>query len=775
MRITPRPVACASLCPMDRDARHPDAGGHFGRWGFDGAGLPCFDCEPDPRAAALVLPEGGAGRLWHQVGNAAMTATAHLDGSMTLYATDRGFVRLAAPRGWGLPGLEGDAPPRRARWGIGYASWEVERHGAGITRRVWAPDGAVPALRVDVEVTTDRPTTYREVWDLTPEPLLPGPLMSRAVPPPSTHRGLDRIAWRVMLGTAGAARSATDALRRVAARGMVLHAQPRPEVGAVLLRSKRRRGPAARPAWIDLSLPVVALLALDGPVATPEGPGLRVAVPKGVTRLAFAVAFVDDASDLPGLMATLRAARPQPAPLRLALPRSPDLEREATWHAASLTGAQVHDDHFEHRYVAQGSAYSFVHGVQGAPRDYALSAVPLTFVDPEGARDLLHVMMQMTAPDGAMQYAHVGRGRCTGGGLHATPSDLPLFLLWALTEHIWATGDGGLLDAWVPFRPAPDAGGSTTRERVLLAYEYLRDRVGLGPHGMLRVGSGDWADPISAMVRDRRAFHRRGESGFNTAFGAWVLPRAAMLVRDAHPGAADEMEDFAAGLRAAMEAMWTGGWFLRGWDGAGRPLGQDHLFLDGQVWALIARIGSDEQRSTLVREIAARCDDPSPIGATILDRPHPVRHGLLPEGWDCNGGVWAAINALLAWGYAAHDPARALRSIEQQSLAAHAHAYPNVWYGIWSGPDAYNAHFGDRPGETFVQPATPMTEFPVMNSNAHAGPLLALLRVLGIETEPRGVVVRPRLDLPTWRLETALGTFTGGGPAEPGRASPVSG
>lgn len=31
-----------------------------------------------------------------------------------------------------------------------------------------------------------------------------------------------------------------------------------------------------------------------------------------------------------------------------------------------------------------------------------------------------------------------------------------------------------------------------------------------------------------------------------------------------------------------------------------------------------------------------------------------------------------------------------------------------------------------------MQPATPMQEYPVMNSNAHAGPLLGLLKVLAV-------------------------------------------
>lgn len=103
--------------------------------------------------------------------------------------------------------------------------------------------------------------------------------------------------------------------------------------------------------------------------------------------------------------------------------------------------------------------------------------------------------------------------------------------------------------------------------------------------------------------------------------------------------------------------------------------------------------------------------------------------------------------------------------LHEQSLAAHAAAYPHVWYGIWSGPDSYNSAMGDREGETFVQPATPMTEFPVMNSNAHAGPLLALLKVMGVEAGPNGIVVDPHVPdgIGPWRLRTALVDVEGDG------------
>jgi len=45
-----------------------------------------------------------------------------------------------------------------------------------------------------------------------------------------------------------------------------------------------------------------------------------------------------------------------------------------------------------------------------------------------------------------------------------------------------------------------------------------------------------------------------------------------------------------------------------------------------------------------------------------------------------------------------------------------------------------------------------------MNSNAHAGPLLALLKALGVEATPDGIVVEPRApaSLGAWRLTTSL-------------------
>lgn len=784
----------------EQGERGGGGGGSFGHWLADADGNPVFRFAPD-RSRRLVTPDGGPDACWHAIGNEGITATAHAGGWTSIYATSRGMIRLTGAGSWWGVVERGERATgtTEADFLLGGARWTRDVAGRRVVRRVSAPVDGAAVLRVDVTIKRSndevtRELAYVEQWQPEPFPLFLGALMSRSEPPPPGYGWRERAAWSALYGLSHAVRRATDAARGLAARALLrrplfdaprraLVIVPRTTIGGSRRTGADPTDPLA-PAWYDPALPWLFVALLDDrPVeADLDAAALRVPIaaadgdePATDVSLSFAVGLARDDGDLDALLAHARSAgrfRPE-AWSRLAsltVDASPALERETTWHAAQLLTAQQHDDYFGRPYVAQGSAYGFIHGLQGAPRDYALFAVPLAFIDPAAARDQLLVMMQMMRPSGSTFYAHTGRGRCTSGGLHAAPTDLPLFFLWAVSEYVWATGDRALLDEWVPFWPIADGEGSTTRERLALAVRYVEERVGLGPHGLLRVGSGDWSDPISAMVRDRRAFHEHGESGFNSGFAAFALPRAAALLDGAHAAEAARARDLAASLARSMADCWTGSWFVRGWDGRGAPIGEDHLFLDGQVWALIAELGSDVQRVALVRAIDARNDEPSPVGATILDRPHDVRLGMLAPGWDCNGGVWAAINALLAWGYARHDPALAWRSVQKQSFDAHATAYPDVWYGIWSGPDAYNAHFGSRAGETFVQPATPMREFPVMNANAHAGPLLALLRVLGIETEPSGVVVRDRGDaVPPWVLRTPRGTFSPSGfePASP--------
>ncbi|MEW6776321.1 MAG: hypothetical protein AB1405_08510 [Bdellovibrionota bacterium] len=762
-------------------------GGAFGSWSKDEQGLPCFDLAPLSALKDTVVPQNDPRKIWHQVGNDRLTATAHAGGWMGLYFADRGYVRTAGldpenPKElgglWSVLDTAGNRvlspldPDLRAsaRWGVGYARWEVEREGVKFSRRVWAPFGDIPALRVDVEISGVQVGFYAEDWGIAPYAVLMGGLMTRGEPAPEDHSPLEKILWSLMGVASSTSRAVTERLRKAYRNRLKIHTHYLGPLETILVHfaygGPFKAKTPEEPGWFDSYPKPFFLSLLNGEAADPRmeegGIGFRLPLAAGSGKFSFAVGSAEE-KDLPALLASLReksfeeTARSWGKEFSAELPGTPALAREAKWNAYYLRSSKVRDDYFEANVTPQGSAYTYIHGAQGAPRDYVLCVAPQVFCDPAGARDNLRLVMRMTLPDGRIYYAHTGFGKCTWAGMHTAPSDLPLFLLWGLTEYVWGTGDSLFLDERVPFYPKERGKESTVRERVLLAWEYLHHGVRRGEHGLLRAGSGDWSDPISLMVKDQGAFRARGESLFNSAFAVWVLPRAADLIESTHPAKAREMRNFAEELRAAVERAWTGEWFLRGYDGLGEPLGESHLFLDANAWCLIARIGDEEKRQMLVKNIRKLLDDPSPIGATILNEPHPIRLGVLGRGWDCNGGVWAAVNGLLSWAYSLHDPALAWRSLEKQSLAAHARAYPKIWYGIWSGPDAYNAHYADRPGETFVHPATPMREFPVMNTNQHALPLFSLLRAAGVETSPEGIVVTPRKIIPgDWRIETPV-------------------
>ena len=137
--------------------------------------------------------------------------------------------------------------------------------------------------------------------------------------------------------------------------------------------------------------------------------------------------------------------------------------------------------------------------------------------------------------------------------------------------------------------------------------------------------------------------------------------------------------------------------------------------------------------SGLITEIYNKLDKPSPIGQYISFPPQKIRLEILPKGWDVNGGIWHAMNALLTWGYGKYDKEKARNSLIKNSMTKRAETYPNIWYGIWSGPDAYIADYAGNAGQAFYHLTTPMCDFPLMNLNLHACYLLSVIKALGIE------------------------------------------
>jgi len=477
--------------------------------------------------------------------------------------------------------------------------------------------------------------------------------------------------------------------------------------------------------------------------------------PGGRVRLRFAYGYAYRAEELDRVLALGRGAEPFAATLAwwqrtlttFSAEGEESISREAMWRSYLLRSAVGYRDYWGVRVVPQGSAYLYLHGADGAPRDQALFTLPLVYADPELARDQLRLLLRLTrGSDGAIPYSFAGHGMHEHATIHRYPSDLDLYLFLALGEYLGLTGDLAFLDEANAYHPkgAPPPSPEldySVRSHLVAALRHLRQAVGFGEHGLVKIGDGDWSDAVvfeSAVTKANVGIEyghsvQHGESVPNSQLALYVLPFLAEALGDREPALAEELRETARRLEQPVADQWLEtGYFRRAWlrDALNHPvaLGEGEPQLEAQVWPLIAGNLPDARREALLATIAQRLDGPSPIGA-------PLWHGNM---------VWPAVAHLLTWGYKiAGLEEAAFNHLRETTYATHARLFPRQWAGIWSGPDGVYAPPHPQAGLTWTSPVTPMTDFPVMNANGDAMWLLGLYRACGILPGPRGLTVAP--------------------------------
>ncbi|MBY9003493.1 MAG: hypothetical protein KGD73_05945 [Candidatus Lokiarchaeota archaeon] len=424
----------------------------------------------------------------------------------------------------------------------------------------------------------------------------------------------------------------------------------------------------------------------------------------------------------------------------------PQLSRETIWHSYYTRSALFYDEYYKRHRIYQGSVYLFGHGIDGSIRDYILYFNSLILISTSIAREFLLFNLSLIFSDGKLPYSLYGYGKTSSVFVHSNPSDLYLFLLWGIEQYISLTRDFKFLEEKLPFYDKPHGIKTKISEKIKLLIEYLfSEKVGFGEHGLIKSNDGDWSDGISLMVKNRRKFIKNGESSFNSTFALYIIPRILDLMKDLNEQFLESCLDKLKSLKQALFKSYNGKWFYRGWDGQGNPIGDQNLYLEHHTWLLISKILDNESAFNLIDQIYKKLDKPSLIGQFISYPPQKTYLNILPKGWDVNGGIWHAMNALLTWGYSKYDEKKAFSSLIKNSLAQRAEIYPRIWYGIWSAPDSYIADYSENAGEAFYHIATPMCDFPIMNLNAHASYLLSVIKIAGIEADLSGLIIDPHI------------------------------
>ncbi len=742
--------------------------GVFGRWDVDDAGRVCYDYAPPPEKDAPHEDH------WHLIGDARTNVTCHNAGYVQIYdwrrgpklwnrwAPDQGnyaggFVFLRA-HGETFPTLlpwlpEGATMARR--FGQGY--YQKTTRWRGIVIEEWLSVSGAVAHDVRIRNEGDAPVelTFTPYWQPSIHQIVVAPIMTN---------GLDRP---------------VEALRARFNRKFRYRIES--EDGGFVLHTEKVRGEKTDPETPAYADHAPHPLHLTGFCAFgyPEAPGPRVAGPcmptpamadgpRNARDPGPIASFLQTAGLAPGEAIGHRcavavgkegdavAALDLAMPVSVTLPPAPAMARECAWHASYLQAGTMYSDYFGAHFVDQGSAYGYLQGGSGAPRDYALFVLALVYLNPPLAKESLRFLIRsQKRRDGGFPYATFGHGKASGGGVHSLSSDLDLFVLWALAEYLNVTRDFAFLDEVHPYYPKADGKSATVIEHVRASWKHLTGKIGLGKHGLIRCGTGDWNDVLIAYSKIPPLTILRGESSLNAGLATVALPAMAEALTHVDPDLADAMRAYAFAQGEALRQMWTGEWVARGYAGyANKRIGADRIFLDTQAFGVLGGVWDQAQCDTLFANIQRICVDPQPAGALAL---YPPQRGLLLQpGSDTNGGTWSAVDGWTTWAWMRHDPAAAWRFFQHSSMATRAEAYPDNWYGIWSGPDAFNAHYHPRPAETFNFNATPMALYPVMNMNRHALPLIDLFKFAGFGADNGAITVDPRFPFDTFAVDTAL-------------------
>jgi len=402
------------------------------------------------------------------------------------------------------------------------------------------------------------------------------------------------------------------------------------------------------------------------------------------------------------------------------------LRREMRWNAAVLEQMATWREYYRETVVPQGTMYDYLWGWMASSRDLAQQALPFCHTNPALARSTLCFIMKRTLPDGEIKLNDEGYGWVGHAAMQTSDQQLHFFLL--LAEYLRKTHDMTILDEKIGYYPAERCGSDTGWAHVRQAFIFLRDRIGTGPHRLVKLWNSDWNDLFYFLPikHPYNAQFETAESLMNTAMAIVLLKELPDQLGQTGRPEANELAQAMREYRAELLAAWNAdlgerSFPRRAWISSNESYGESEIWLEPQGYALQIPEMSRERKQQLFAEVQKRLIDGEALGARQQQAPptYDVANAAKP-GIRENGGFWFSLNGPLILGVASFDRSMSWSLLRRMTFANFASRFPSYWSGRWTNADSI---------ESSLSPHNGMTPVIGFCAHPHAWPLYCYLRL----------------------------------------------
>ena len=413
------------------------------------------------------------------------------------------------------------------------------------------------------------------------------------------------------------------------------------------------------------------------------------------------------------------------------------MRREMIWNAYVLETMAQYSEYYNETKIPQGTIYDYYWGQHASARDNFQHALPLVYYNPQLAKSVLRYMMQRTTPLGEIRLIEVGNAYSNNYSYFT--SDQQLYFFNLLGEYLRVTGDYQFLNEKVRYFPSRNMPEVTVLELVGQCFRFLRDEIGTGRNGLVRLMNSDWNDAVFYIVDapyNKALFS--GESHMNSAMAVTILDNLvpqlkAYAASSSHANQAALCNKLASSMELFRNRVFTAFMndlgdrrFSRRMYFYGKTYGTDNMFLEPQGFMLQMTDLEEKRKRELYNEMVKRVYAGEKLGARQQEDPE-FEDAEFDKGSRENGGFWWALNGPVVLGLATFDKEEAMKRLRMMTFDNYARQFPDFWTSYWSASD--NIESSLIPMEGLPDQSWTYWEIPVYCAHPHAWPLYCYFKL----------------------------------------------